>query len=257
MLIALTRDVSPTIVECELTHLARAPIDVELARAQHRAYERALADAGCTIVQVDAAPALPDAVFIEDAAVVFDEVAIVTRPGAASRRAETTAVAAAVGRYRPLRFIEPPATIDGGDVLTVGRDVFVGVSSRTNAAAVGQMRVILEPHGYRVRAVSVTGCLHLKSAATALADDRLLLNAEWAARGQFEPFALVDVDPLEPAAANIVRAGRALVYPDAFPRTRERLERAGIPVRTVDVSELAKAEGAVTCCSLVFSGTLK
>jgi len=251
-LIALTREVSPTIVSCELTHLARAPIDVGVARAQHRAYERALAEAGCAIVQVEAAPELPDAVFIEDAAVVFDEVAIVTRPGAASRRAETAAVAGAVGRYRPLRFIDPPATIDGGDVLTVARDVFVGVSSRTNAAAVVQMRSILEPHGYRVHAVSVTGCLHLKSAATALADDCLLLNAEWAARGQFEPFALIDVDPLEPAAANIVRAGRELVYPDAYPRTRERIERAGFRVRTVDVSELAKAEGAVTCCSLIF-----
>ncbi len=194
--------------------------------------------------------------FIEDAAVVFDEVAIVTRPGAASRRAEAAAVAGAVGRYRPLRFIESPATIDGGDVLTVARDVFVGVSSRTNAAAVGQMRVILEPYGYRVHAASVTGCLHLKSAVTALADDRLLLNGAWVARGQFEPFALVDVDPLEPAAANIVRAGGELVYPDAFPRTRERIERAGFSVRTVDVSELAKAEGAVTCCSLIFDAVL-
>jgi dimethylargininase len=256
VLIALTRDVSPTIVGCELTHLARAPIDIDVARAQHRAYERALEDAGCTIVRVDAAPELPDAVFIEDAAVVFDEVGIVTRPGATSRRAETAAVAGSVGRYRPLRFIESPATMDGGDVLTVARDVFVGLSSRTNAAAIGQMRVILEPYGYRVRAVSVTGCLHLKSAATALADDRLLLNGEWVARPQFEPFALVDVDPFEPAAANIVRSGRELVYPDAFPRTRERIERAGFSVRTVDVSELAKAEGAVTCCSLIFDAVL-
>lgn len=256
MLIAATREVSAAIVRCELTHLARVPIHAGVARAQHRAYERALAEAGCTIVRVDAAPDLPDAVFVEDAAVVFDEFGIVTRPGAASRRAETAAVAEAVGRYRPLRFIDPPATIDGGDVLAVARDVFVGVSSRTNAAAVGQMRAILEPYGYRVRAVSVTGCLHLKSAATALADDRLLLNAEWAARGQFEPLALIDVDPREPAAANIVRAGRELVYPDAFPRTLERIERAGFSVRTVDVSELAKAEGAVTCCSLIFDAVL-
>ena len=252
MLVAVTREVSPSIVSCELTHLSRTPIDVDLARAQHQAYERALADAGCAVVRVDGAPELPDAVFIEDAAVVFDEVAIVTRPGAVSRRAETAAVAEVVGRYRPLRFIGPPATLDGGDVLTVAREVFVGVSSRTNAAAVGQMQAILEPYGYRVHPVSVTGCLHLKSAVTALADDRLLLNGEWAARGQFGPFGLVDVDPLEPAAANIVRAGRELVYPAAFPRTRERVERAGFSVRDVDVSELAKAEGAVTCCSLIF-----
>src|SRR4051812_9566541 len=196
MLIALTREVSPTIGDCELTHLARAPIDAGVARAQHRAYERALAEAGCTIVRVDAAPDLPDAVFIEDAAVVFDEVAIVTRPGAASRRAETAAVSEAVGRYRPRRCIDPPATIDGGDVLTVARDVFVGVSSRTNAAAVRQMRAMLGPHGYRVHAVVVTGCLHLKSAVTALADDRLLVNGAWVDRGQFAGFGAVEVDPL-------------------------------------------------------------
>lgn len=256
MLIAVTRAVSSSIVGCELTHLSRTPIDVDLARAQHGAYERALAEAGCAIVRVDAAPELPDAVFIEDASVVFDEVAIVTRPGAVSRRAETTAVADTLRPYRPLRSITSPATIDGGDVLTVARDVFVGVSSRTNAAAVGQMRGVLEPFGYRVHAVSVSGCLHLKSAVTALTVDRLLLNGEWAARDQFAPFGLVDVDPLEPAAANIVRAGRELVYPDAFPRTRERLERAGFSIRGVDVSELAKAEGAVTCCSLIFDAVL-
>jgi len=252
MLIAVTRGVSASIVRCELTHLARVPIYVDRARAQHRAYEEALAEAGCTVVRVDAAPELPDAVFIEDAAVVLDEVAVITRPGAVSRRAETAAVAGVVGRYRPLQFISAPATIDGGDVMVAGRHVFVGVSSRTNEAAVDQMRTILRPHGYQVDPVVVTGCLHLKSAVTALSDVRLLLNSQWVARRQFPSFDLVEVDPLEPEAANIVRAGAHLVYPDAFPRTRDRLERAGVRVRTVDVSEIAKAEGAVTCCSLIF-----
>ena len=169
MLLAVTRPVSEAMSRCELTHLGAGRRSTSTWRARSiGAYERALADAGCAIVRVDAAPELPDAVFIEDAAVVFDEVAIVTRPGAVSRRAETAAVAGVLGRYRPLRFIAPPATMDGGDVLTVARDVFVGVSSRTNAAAVGQMRALLEPFGYRVHAVSVTGCLHLKSAVTAL-----------------------------------------------------------------------------------------
>jgi dimethylargininase len=252
MLIALTREVSPSIVRCELTYLARAPIDVNRARAQHRAYEDALAEAGCTIVRVDDAPELPDAVFIEDAAVVLDEVAVITRPGAVSRRAETAAVSGVVGRYRSLQFISAPGTMDGGDVLAAGRDVFVGVSSRTNEAAVDQMRMILRPHGYRVHPVVVTGCLHLKSAVTALSDNRLLLNSNWVARDQFPSFDLFEVDPLEPEAANIVRAGIHFVYPDAFPRTRDRLERAGVRVRTVDVSEIAKAESAVTCCSLIF-----
>jgi dimethylargininase len=194
-------------------------------------------------------------VFIEDAAVVLDEVAVITRPGAVSRRAETAAVAGVVGRYRPLQFIDAPGTMDGGDVLVAGREVFVGVSSRTNEAAVDQMRMILRPYGYQVHPVVVMDCLHLKSAVTALSDDRLLLNGKRVAPGQFPAFDLVEVDPLEPEAANIVRAGSDLVYPDAFPRTRDRLERAGVRVRTLDVSELAKAEGAVTCCSLIFPST--
>jgi dimethylargininase len=252
MLIAVTREVSASISDCELTHLDRVPIDVERARRQHRTYEAALEAAGCTIVRVEGAPELADAVFIEDAAVVLDEVAVITRPGAVTRRAETASVAEVVGRYRALAFIGPPATIDGGDVLVVGREVFIGVSSRTNETAVDHMRSILQPWGYRVHRVFVSGCLHLKSAVTALSDDRLLLNGAWVARSQFDSFGLVDVDPLESGAANIVRAGGELVYPDAFPRTRERLEREGFLVRTVDVSELAKAEGAVTCCSLIF-----
>lgn len=251
MLLAVTRAISEAFNRCELTHLARAPIDLDRARAQHRAYERALEDAGCTIVRVEAAPGLPDSVFVEDAAVVLDEVAIIMRPGAASRRAETPAVAGLLGGYRPLRFVEPPATIDGGDVLVAGRSVFVGLSGRTNEAAVDQMRAILQRHGYAVHAVPVTGCLHLKSAVTALADDRLLLNGDWVGRDRFSSFDLVEVDPSEPYAANIVCVAGDLVYPDAFPRTRERIERRGARVRTVGVSEIAKAEGAVTCCSLI------
>jgi dimethylargininase len=148
-----------------------------------------------------------------------------------------------------------PVNIDGGDVLVAGRRVFVGLSGRTNGAAVDQMRTILGPHGYEVQAVPVTGCLHLKSAVTALADDRLLVNGEWIDRRRLSSFDLVDVDPREPYAANVVRVAGALVYPDSFPRTRERLERLGFRVRTVDVGELAKAEGAVTCCSLIFDGS--
>jgi dimethylargininase len=253
MLIAATREVSASIARCELTHLDRFAIDVDLARAQHQAYERALEAAGCTIVRVDAAAELPDAVFIEDAAVVLDEVAVITRPGAESRRAETAAVADLVRRYRPLRSIEAPGTIDGGDVLVADRTVLIGLSARTNEAAVEQMRTILQPYGYELHAVLVTGCLHLKSAVTALAGDRLLVNPDWIPHDALAPFGLVDIDPREPYAANIVRAGGALIYPAAFPRTRERLERLGFQVRTVDVDELAKAEGAVTCCSLIFS----
>jgi dimethylargininase len=251
VILALTREVSDSLTACELTHLPRIPIDIDLARRQHRAYERALAAAGCVVERLDAGPDIPDSVFVEDIAVVFDEVAIITRPGAASRRAETHAVAEALGRHRRLEVIEPPGTVDGGDVLAAGRRVYVGRSSRTNADAIAQMRRVLAPLGYMVFDVEVRGCLHLKSAVTAVTDDLLLANPEWIAKEAFEGFEFVDVDPAEPAAANALRVGNDVIYPSAFPRTSERLARCGLALRTVDATELAKAEGAVTCCSLI------
>jgi dimethylargininase len=252
MRIAVTREISPGIERCELTHLTRQPIDVVRARAEHGTYEQRLRDAGYRLERLAAGPGIPDSVFIEDIAVVFDEVAIVTRPGAESRRAETAAVAGVLRAYRPIRSIEPPGTIDGGDVLAVGRHVFVGESGRTNRSAIAQMESILLPHGYTVLAVAVRGCLHLKSAVTAIADDILLINRDRVAADCFRAFDLVDVDPAEPTAANALRLHDRVIYPTSFPRTRARINDRGIRVVGVDVDEIAKAEGAVTCCSLVF-----
>ena len=251
-MIAITREVSPAFANCELTHLTRTPIDVDLARAQHDAYENALEDAGCRIDRLPAGPDMPDSVFIEDAAVVFDEIAVLTRPGAESRRAETPAVAAALARYRSVCAIQAPGTMDGGDVLTVGRRVFVGASTRTSRDAIAQMRRMLEPYGYAVAGVEVRGCLHLKSAVTAIADDVLLINPAMVARSAFPGCDFVDVDAREPMAANAVRLRDRLIYPTAFPRTAERLVQRGFTITAVDVSELQKAEGAVTCCSVIF-----
>lgn len=247
---AVTRAVSPAIAACELTHVARQPIDVDRALVQHQAYEAALQEAGCTIVRAQAAPDLPDSVFVEDIAVVFDEVAVVARPGAPSRRAEVPGVEQALGAYRRLERIVAPGTLDGGDVLVIGRSVYVGISGRTNAAAVDQLRGIIGRR-YTIRDVGVTGCLHLKSAVTALPDARLLINRQWIDGDGFAGMAAVDVDAAEPAAANALSIAGALIYPAAFPRTRQRLERLGYRVRVVDLSEFAKAEGAVTCCSLI------
>ena len=136
MWIAITRPVSASLAHCELTHLAREPIDVPRARAQHAAYERLLGSLGASLVRVGPAPDLPDAVFIEDTAVVLDELAVVTRPGAASRRPETDAVASVLASYRPLRTMTAPATLDGGDVLRLGRTLYVGRSAaRANPAS--------------------------------------------------------------------------------------------------------------------------
>lgn len=250
-LIALTRDVSSAIGSCELTHLERLPIDLEIARAQHAAYERRLEAAGCVVQRLDAGPDMPDSVFIEDMAVVFDEIAVIARPGASSRRAETPAVADAVARHRPVRRIDPPGTLDGGDVLTVGRTVFVGSSGRTNAAGIGQLRCALRPLGYDVREVDVRGCLHLKSAITAASAELLLVNRAWVPAADLSGFAYLEVHPDEPYGGNVLRLDDHVIQASSFPRTRERLEQRGIRVESVDLSELAKAEGAVTCCSIL------
>jgi len=253
MLIAITRDVSPALAACQLTHVERRPIDVERARAQHRDYERLLVEVGCRLDRLDADADMPDSVFIEDAAVVLDEMAIITWPGAPSRQLETVAVAATLHAYRDVQFIEPPGTMDGGDVLVVGKRVFVGCSRRTNLAAIDQMRRLMAPYGYGVEAVDVKGVLHLKSAVTAVGDNILLINRSLLPVGSFADFDQIAVDPAEPLGANALWVGGRVIYPDSFPRTRERLEGRGLDVRAVDVEELQKAEGAVTCCSLVFA----
>jgi dimethylargininase len=254
-LVAITRDVSPSIVNCELTHLAREPIDVGRARAQHAHYERALEELGCTVRRLPAADDMPDSVFIEDVAVVFEELAVITRPGAISRRQEIADVSRVLSRHRAIAQIVAPGTLDGGDVLVAGRSVLVGRTCRSNDAGIGQLRAAIEPYGYAVRPATVQGCLHLKSAVTALDDRTLLANRRWIDEKEFTNFELVDIDPAEPMAANIVRVGNGHLYAAAFPRTLERLEKRGHAVTPVDVSEIAKAEGAVTCCSVIFVDT--
>jgi dimethylargininase len=249
--LAITRDISASLESCELTHVPRVPIDLVRARAQHAAYEHMLQTLGCTIHRLPADDTMPDSVFIEDTAIVVDEVAIVTRPGAVSRRGEVTAVADALRPHRRLVCLEPPATLDGGDVLIAGRRVFVGRTARTNGDGVAQLQRALEPFGYRVTAVPVERCLHLKSAVTAVDDDLLLMNPAWIDPAAFPGVARLDVDPREPAAANVLRVGGPLLYASAFPRTRDRLVARGFDPALVDASELAKAEGAVTCCSLL------
>ncbi len=252
-LIALTREVPKRISECELTHLERVPIDRARAVAQHEQYEAALRAAGCTVERVPTAPELADSVFVEDAAVVFPELAVITRPGALSRRGETPSVAGVLSKYRPLRFIDAPGTLDGGDVLRAGRRVYVGSSTRTNADGVAQLRALLVPFDYSVESVETSGCLHLKSAVTALADGWLLVNGAWIDIGRFKGFRLTAMDPGEPFAANVLRIGDEVLCAAAWPRTRARLDAEGLHTVAVDVSELAKAEAGLTCCSLIVS----
>ena len=249
-MIAITRDVSRSLGDCELSFVDRVPIDVERAAAQHEAYRRALESLGCEVIALAAEHDLPDAVFVED-------IAIVTRPGAPSRRPEVESIARELGRHRTLATIEVPGTVDGGDVLTIDRSIYVGVSARTNADGIAQLRRMAGAVGYTVEAVATRGCLHLKSAVTEVAEGTILINPEWVDRIAFAPLRQIDIDPGEPHAANALRIGDGAIYPASFPKTLRRLESAGIRPMLVDVSELQKAEGAVTCCSLVFGGTRK
>jgi len=253
MNIAITRQVSPDINQCELTHIAREPIDYERARAQHKRYQQALRTLGLDVISLDAEPDLPDSVFVEDVALVLDECAIMLNPGAASRRPEVASVEKALAPYREIFRIQPPGTVDGGDILTVDRTVHVGISSRSTKNAIEQIKVILEPRGYQVRAVNVTGCLHLKSAVTQVSKDTLLINPEWVSRDDFPGMQFIEVDPSESYAANAILVDDTIIYPSSFPKTKAKLEKAGINLVIVDADELAKAEGAVTCCSLIFS----
>ncbi len=257
MWIAVTRGVSATLGQCELSFVSRSSIDVPLASTQHDDYRQALIRLGCRVVTLAAEDELPDAVFVEDTAIVLDELAVLTRPGAASRRPEVDSVGAALREYRAIvKTIDAPGTIDGGDVLRLGRAVHVGESARSNGEGIRQLRKLLQPFGYSVSAVHTKACLHLKSAVTQLDDETVLLQPAWVDGATFADMRVIEVDPQEPHAANVVRVGDALLMPASFPRTRQRLLDAGFNVHAVDVSELQKAEGAVTCCSLVFRDQL-
>jgi dimethylargininase len=251
MRIAVTRPVPGSLAHCELTHLSRVPIDVEVAAAQHRQYEEALRALGCALRNVPPAHDLPDSVFVEDVAIVLDEIAIITRPGAASRRPEREAVAAVLAEYRPLRSIAAPGTLDGGDVLRLGRTLYVGLSTRTNEDGAQQLARHVEPFGYGVEYVHTAGCLHLKSAATAVDSDRVLCNPAWVDPRAFRCVEIIEVDPAEPHAANVLRLGDTILCAASYGRTAADLKARGYSVSTVDVSELAKAEAGVTCCSLI------
>jgi len=251
MKIAITREVSRSIIDCELTYHDREPIDVERARVQHAQYQQALRDLGLTVIALQEEPDLPDAVFVEDTALVLDECAVITRPGAPSRRAETESIAQALSPYRRLHRILSPGHIDGGDILRIDRAVYVGKTGRTNEHAVRQIREILSPHGYTVETVSVSGCLHLKSAATLVAPGTLLVNPDWVEREKFRHVEYVEVDPSEPRAANALVVNHTVLFPTGYPKTCARLRDAGLGIQLIETGELAKAEGGLTCCSLI------
>jgi len=252
MLQALTRQVSPTFAACELTFLDRQPMDVAKAIEQHRAYEACLTELGAHVISLPADPRFPDGVFVEDPAIVLDEIAILTRPGAASRRGETTSIAQALAPFRELRHIRESATLEGGDVVHIGKTLYVGLSQRTNREGIAQLTELLKPFGYRVVPVEVNGCLHLKSGACWAGGDAILANRQWIDASAFRNFKIIEVASDEPSAADVLPIGGTVLVPSSFVHTCEILATTGIAVRPINVSELQKAEAGVTCMSLLF-----
>ena len=248
---AFVREPSDLLAQCELSYLARAPIDLARAHLQHARYVAELERLGCQIEWLPSLPTQADGVFVEDTAVLVPEVGVITRPGAASRRAEVHSVAAALAPHMALVRVQAPATLEGGDVLRVDRAFYVGASARTNAAGVAQLGAALAPFGYTVEAIALRDCLHLKSAVTFIPPATLLVNPAWVEAPRLPQMQVIEVAPEEPFGANTLTVmGVTLVSAD-YPRTRERLEAAGVVTRALEVGELHKAEAALTCLSLI------
>jgi dimethylargininase len=250
-MIAFLREVSPRLAECELSFLTRTAIDAGRARQQHARYAAELAALGLSLEWLEPLPAHADGVFVEDTAVVLPEIAVIARPGVASRRDEVASVAAGLAPHRPLARIAPPGCLEGGDVVRIGRTLYVGASGRSNSAGIEQLAQALVPCGYRVCAVEMRDCLHLKSAATFITPDILLANPAWVDPGRFDARRVVEVAEGEAFAANTLSVAGVTLLSAAFPRTERRLQQAGVSTRALDVSELQKAEAALTCMSLV------
>jgi dimethylargininase len=252
MLTAITRAVSPAIVNCELSFIPRQPIDLQIACAQHRAYEGLLEKLGARVVSLPAEPDLPDSMFVEDPALVLDELAVIFPLGTGSRRPEAPSLAQAISKFRKLEHVTLPGTLEGGDILRIGRKLFIGVTKRSNAEGIRQLAAILSPHNYRIISVPVTGCLHLKSALTLLGRDTLLANRAWFDAAPLSAYDWIDVDPAEPHAANALALSNTVIFPASFPGTRARIEARGFHVTPLDIYELQKAESGLTCSSLIF-----
>lgn len=249
---AIVHTVSPRISNCELTYIERVPVDFAVACQQHQSYCQLLESLGIEVTVLSGNEHFPDAVFIEDTALVFEELAVITRPGADSRRGETTLIEAELSKHRSIAKIMSPATLDGGDVIQVGSTVFVGQTARTNSAGITALQTVLAPFDYEVIPVKVDGCLHLKSAACDISPRSLLVNPKWVDLSPFSDFNVITIDENEPWAANAIHANGTVCLHAGFDRTIGLLRELEFRVAAVNVSEFQKAEGGLSCLSLRF-----
>lgn len=237
---------SSSIENCQLTHLERVSINFERAQQQHRGYEAALRKAGWEVITLPEEPELPDSVFVEDTAVILPGLAVITRPGAASRRPETKSIEHALSSLLPVAVMSDATQLDGGDVLVVDKKIFVGLSSRSTPTAVAELAELARPLGFEVEGVAVEACLHLKSAVTALDHHTVLINPQWIGPEWFSEYRRIEVHPSEPNGANCVNLGARILHGAAYPETRQRIDAAGFSVDAIPMDELAKAEGAAS-----------
>jgi dimethylargininase len=253
VLIALTRDVSSRINECELSFISRQAIDFHRAVRQHRNYQELLKNLGVSVIEIPADDDCPDCCFIEDTAIMLDELVVICRPGSEARRREVDGVLSSISKYRrDILRVEASATLEGGDALRVGCTLFVGITQRTNREGVELLQKYVAPHGYTVKPVEVPGALHLKSVCTAVDEHTILTEPT---RVDLEPFAhfdVIEVPSDEWMAANILLVNQTVCMHSGFAQTHALLQERGYDVRTVDISEFLKAEAGLTCMSLIF-----
>lgn len=255
MLTALLRLPSSALARCRLEYRQREPIQIEVAIRQQREYAEALRAAGVRVVELPALAELPDAAFVEDAAVILEEFAVLARMGAAERQPEVPPLAEVLADFLPLRQVDPPGTLEGGDVLRIGRRLLVGISSRTSAEGAAQLGAIAGRFGYAVTTVPVTGCLHLKTAVTHVGGRTLLVNRDWVDVRALAGFDLLPVHREEPWAANTLTVNGWVLVAASAPRTRAALAARGLPAVAVDISEFEKAEAGLSCLSLLFESS--
>lgn len=253
MLTAITHKPSPLLNKCELTFLPSQKIDLDKAKSQHENYCRILSESGVKVITLDGNVSLPDSAFVEDTAIVLNEIAIITPMGVSSRQEETELIEKELVKYRLVAKIKPPAKIEGGDVLQIGKNLYVGISSRTNVKGIEALNEIVKPFGYKVLVVKFRGSLHLKTACTALDDETVLINPEWIDSETFKQFKVVNVPKNEPFAANVLRIGDTICIHSEFTKTIESIEKVGFKTKQVDISEFLKAEAGLTCLSLIFN----
>jgi dimethylargininase len=247
MPLAFTRAVSPRLAECETTQAGR--VDVACAVAQHAAYERALAAAGLEVRRLAALHDSPDGMFVEDTAVLLGDHAVILRSGAASRAGEAASTADGLADLFTLHRLAT-GHVDGGDVLRIGKTLYVGISGRTDLAGIRALGSLVAPLGYQVVPVPVAGGLHLKSAATCV-NNVLVHNPDWVSPHHFTGAEPLAAAPGETLGGNVLLAGETLLTPADSPRTAEALAARGFAVLSLDISEMRKADAALTCMSLI------